>query len=352
MSKFRVAVVPDFFERDGSMAYPDFDLSSLGRSGIEYATIEAGDTISSDLLIDFDALVLQGQRFSSASIPASGRLALVARFGVGFDKVDIGACTRAGIAVTNTPVAVRRPMAVSILTLLLALAGQLTAKERLARSGADGFARRRQHMGVGLVGRTFASLGFGGIAQETFRLLQPFQMRLMAHARRPNTAVASELGVDLVGLDELFGSADFVSVCCPLSPETYNLVDETRINQLRPSAYLINTARGEIVDQAALFRALRDGRLAGAGLDVLESEPPDPSDPILSLPNVIVTPHALCWSDQCFSAIGASVLQSILDVAQGRAPSNLVDPTIVDSRIWQSRMGLIRHAAAQCSVAE
>ena len=218
--------------------------------------LESANPIRADQLEDFDALILLAHRFAKESVPKSGRLAVVARFGVGYDTVDVDACTKAGIALVITPDGVRRPVAVSILTFMLALTGKLMAKDRLTREAAAGFAKRSDHMGVGLVGRTFGSLGIGNIGAETFRLLKPFDMKFIAHDPFADKAVAAELGIELVGLDDVFRRADVVSVSCPLTPETRHLVNAERLALMKPTAYLINTARGPIVDQKALTKVL------------------------------------------------------------------------------------------------
>src|SRR3984893_8141542 len=179
---FRVALSGDFRKPDGSPVYPDFDLEPLRQApDVELAYLEPRNPVEADQLADFDALILLTQRFTKDSIHPNGRLAVVARFGVGYDTVDVEACTRAGIALVITPDGVRRPVAVSIVTLMLALTGKLMTKDRLAREAAAGFAKRSEHMGIGLVGRTLASLGIGNIGAELFRLAKPFDMKFLAH---------------------------------------------------------------------------------------------------------------------------------------------------------------------------
>ncbi|HME86005.1 MAG TPA: dehydrogenase, partial [Roseiarcus sp.] len=152
---FRVALSGDFRKPDGSPVYPDFDLEPLYQApGIEFAYLEPRNPVQAEQLERFDALILLAHRFTKDSVHPNGRLAVVARFGVGYDTVDVEACTNAGIALAITPDGVRRPVAVSIITLILALTGKLMVKDRLTREGAAGFARRGEYMGVGLVGRT------------------------------------------------------------------------------------------------------------------------------------------------------------------------------------------------------
>jgi D-3-phosphoglycerate dehydrogenase len=190
-SRYRVALSGDFLKADGSPVFPDFDLEPLRRApGVEFAYLESMDPVRAEQLTDFDALILLTQRFTQDSIPANGRLAVVARFGVGYDTVDVDACTRAGIALVITPDGVRRPVAVSIITLMLALTGKLMIKDALTREGPAGFARRGEHMGLGLVGRVLGSVGIGNIGAELFRLARPFDMRFIAHDPYADAKVA------------------------------------------------------------------------------------------------------------------------------------------------------------------
>ena len=336
---FRVALSGDFRKPDGSPVYPDFDLTPLKQApGVEMLFLERSNPIEAAQVADIDALILLTARFGRESIHANGRLALVARFGVGYDTVDVEALTEAGIVLAITPDGVRRPVAVSIVTLLLALTGKLMVKDRLTREGPPGFARRGDHMGVGLVGRTLGSVGIGNIGAELFRLLKPFDMRLIAHDPYADATLAAELGVELVGLEEVFRRADIVSISCPLTAETRHLVNAERLALMKPTAYLINTSRGPVVDQKALTRVLQARRIAGAGLDVLEQEPPDPADPILTLDNVILAPHALCWTDQCFAGNGAADVKAALDVQHGREPRGVVNRDVLATAGWQRRM--------------
>lgn len=337
--RFRVALSAGFRAADGSPTYPSFDLAPLGDAeGVEVRFLPPGDPVRAEQMDDVDALILLTERFTAKSIPGSGRLTVVARFGVGYDTVDVDACTRNDIAVCITPDGVRRPVAAAILTLMLALTGKLLIKDRLTRQGADGFAARSGHMGVGLVGRTLGSLGIGNIGAELFRLVAPLGMKFIACDPYADRSLASELGVDLVELDTLFARSDVVSINCPLTSDTHHLVNADRLSLMKPTAFLINTARGPIVDQAALTEALQDGRIAGAGLDVLEEEPPAADDPILALENVILTPHALCWTDQCFAGIGAADVASVLDVRAGRLPVGLVNREVSERTGFRGKL--------------
>ncbi len=340
---FRVALSGDFKKADGTPTFPDFDLGPLKSApNVETVFLESSNPLTANQLEDFDALILLAHRFSAESVPSSGRLAVVARFGVGYDTVDVAACTANDIALVITPDGVRRPVAVSIITFMLALTGKMMVKDKLARKGAPGFAVRGEHMGVGVVGRTFGSLGVGNIGAETFRLLKPFDMRCIAHDPYADPALCKELGIELVGIEELFAGADVLSVSCPLTPDTHHIVNAKRLAMMKSTAFLINTARGPIVDQAALTQALQQGRIAGAGLDVFEIEPPDPDDPLFKLDNVIVSPHALCWTDQCFAGNGAADVAAVLAVQKGLVPCGVVNSVVLDQTGFQNKLEVFR----------
>jgi phosphoglycerate dehydrogenase-like enzyme len=166
----------------------------------------------------------------------------------------------------------------------------------------------------------------------------PFGMRLIAHDPYADEKLARELGVELVSPEALFREADFLSVSVPLSQATHHYVNADRLAQMKPTAYLINTARGPIVDQVALYDALVDGTIAGAGLDVFEVEPAPADEPILKLENVIVTPHALCWTDECFAGNGAADVAAVFDIMNGRQPRGIVNREITGDAKWLAKL--------------
>jgi D-3-phosphoglycerate dehydrogenase len=345
MSKFRVALSGDFKKPDGSPAFPDFDLSPLEQNpAVEFQFLRTNGVIHAADLDGFDALILLIPRIEPESFPKDGRLAIIARFGVGYDTVNVQACTDHGCALVITPDGVRRPVAVSIMTLMLALSGNLFAKDRITRRGPEGWARRSDHMGMGLVGKTLGSLGIGNIGAEAFRLAKPFDMNFIAHDPYADPALASTLGVRLVGVDELFAQSDVLSISCPLNEETRHIVNAEHLALMKPSAYLINTSRGPVVDEAALTVALQENRIAGAGLDVFEDEPSPADNPLYRLDNVIVTPHALCWTDQCFAGIGAADVKAVFDVMHGRVPTGIVNREIADRPAWRDKLERYRTA--------
>jgi D-3-phosphoglycerate dehydrogenase len=268
-------------------------------------------------------------RTEAASLArADRRLRLVARFGVGFDNVDVEACTRAGVIVANTPEAVRRPVATIILAFTLALSLKLFRLDRLTRAGR--WAERHDEMGVGLVGKTFGAFGVGSIGKEAFRLLKPLGMRHLGCDPYARAEDMKEIGVELADKDALLRRADFVSVSTPLTPETNKLVGARELGLMKPTAFLINTSRGQTVDEKALYAALKERRIAGAALDVFEQEPTPKDNPILALDNVIVTPHSLCHTDECFRHIASDAIGATLSLAKGERPHFVVNPAALD----------------------
>jgi D-3-phosphoglycerate dehydrogenase len=328
--RFRVGVTRDFLKPDGTVGFGDIGLDLLDEApGVEWEFLaEDSPELRGEQVSGFDALLVLAPRVTAATLSGADRPAIIARFGVGYDSVDVPACTAAGVLLSITPDGVRRPVAASVMAFVLALGHKLLIKDRLVRDGR--WAEKLDHMGMGLTGRTLGVVGLGNIGREVFELARPFGMRHVAADPFASIGEAAAIGVELMSLDDLLGASEFVCVCCALTPETHQLIDATRLALMRPTSYLINVARGPIVDQRALTEALRARRIQGAGLDVFECEPIDPADPLLELDNVILAPHAICWTDECFRGIGKSACASILEVAAGRVPAQIVNPAAAD----------------------
>ncbi|CAA9451704.1 MAG: D-3-phosphoglycerate dehydrogenase [uncultured Rubrobacteraceae bacterium] len=335
---FRVGLTRDFLREDGAIGWGDIGLGALDEArGVTWEFLpEGGQELTAEQVSPYDALIVLAPHVGAATVEGADRLALIARFGVGYDNVDVEACTRNGVILTITPDGVRRPVAASILALLLALSHRLLVKDRIARSGH--WEGKLAHMGTGLTGKTLGSIGLGNIAREVFVLAEPLGMRHLAFDPYATPETAAEAGVELVDLEALLGASDFVAVNCALTPETRHLLDDRRLGLMKETSFLINTARGQIINQAALTEALREGRIAGAGLDVFEEEPADPDDEIFSLPNVICAPHALAWTDELALGNGRSACESVLDVAAGRIPKNVVNQEVIDTPLLQEKL--------------
>jgi D-3-phosphoglycerate dehydrogenase len=286
---------------------------------------ETVSRITPQIAARYDLLYVNTPRVDRESVCGPDRrVRLIARHGVGYDSVDVAAMTEAGVVVTNTPVAIRRPVAVAALTLLFALAGRLFTKDRLTRAGR--WHERTGHMGLGLTTRTLGVIGLGGIGRELLGLARPFGWRLLAADPFVTDAQVAALGATRMSLDEMLSQCDFVVCVCILDDSTRHMIDRARFARMKREAFFVNLARGPIVDEAALIDALRDGTIAGAGLDVFEQEPIDPANPLLAMDNVIVTPHALCWTDECFDAIAREGLGSVAAFARGERPASVVNP--------------------------
>lgn len=347
MDKFRIALSGDFRQPDGTPSFPMFDLTPLQRPDIEFAYLNSTGTIDADEISDYDALILLGHTFTADSVPANDRLAIIARFGVGYDTVDVQACSDNDIALVITPAGVRRPVAVSVLAFMLALTGKLTIKNRITREGEEGWAQRSDYMGTGVTGKTLGILGFGNIGEEIAHIVRPLDMHLVTHDPFANEATLAKHNVRSVTLDALFQESDIVSINCPLNEQTHHLVNRERLAMMKPTAYIINTARGPVIDESALIHALEYKQIAGAALDVFEQEPASPDNPLFKFENVIVAPHALCWTDECFSGNGAADIEAALQVMQGNVPAGIVNKDIIDNDRWQAKLASFANRSYQ-----
>lgn len=335
--KLRVGVTADFQRRLPGLLDPVLD-SVLGHAGgiaWEYLS-DCGAIAPPAFARDYDAILTFQLRFSADSLPADCRLRVLSRWGVGYDYIDVEACTKAGVALTITPDGVRRPMAEAALTLLLALSRLLPTKDRLARQGM--WDRKNEFLGTGCRGKTLGLVGVGNIGADFLRLATPLEFGCQL-AYDPFLAAerASELGLELVSLERVCRESDFISVHCPLTPQTRHLLGPDQFALMKPTAFLVNTARGPIIDQVALVAALQQRRLGGAGLDVFDCEPVPLGDPILALDNVILAPHSLGWTDELVSANSRGACTNILKVLSGCRPAGLVNPAVWVSPAFQAK---------------
>jgi glyoxylate reductase len=240
-----------------------------------------------------DAVVsLLTERIDAELLDAAGpQLKVVANVAVGYDNIDVPACTERGVIATNTPGVLTEATADIALGLILSATRRLGEGERLIRSGKDWKWGMFFLLGSSLQGKTLGIVGMGGIGQATARRAKAFGMEIVYQSRREiDPGVAAELGARRVELDELLANSDIVSLHCPYGPGTHHLIGSGQLAAMKESAYLINTARGPIVDEAALAAALREGQIAGAGLDVFENEP-SVHPGLLELENVVLVPH-------------------------------------------------------------
>ena len=268
-----------------------------------------------ELLPGMDGFIAGLDVIDAAALKAADRLKVIARYGVGFDNVDLAAARARGIVVTNTPGANSVSVAELALALMLALARQLP--EAVSAVHAGNWPRLS---GISLEHKTVGILGFGAIGKQLARRLRGFDCRILAFDPYADQAFAAENNVELVERDEVVRNADFLSLHLPLLPETRGLVNAEFLSRMKKGAYLINTSRGEVVDETALFTALDSGHLRGAGLDAFAQEPPDPANPLLKLPQVIATPHLGAQTDGATSNMGWLALQDCMAVLKGEEP--------------------------------
>ena len=278
------------------------------------------------LLQSVDGVIAGLDEIKAAVIEACPRLKIIARYGVGVDRVDVAAATRHGTVVTNTPGANAVAVAELAIGLMLALGRNLCRADQATRRG-----EWPRYSGIGLRGKTVGLVGFGSIGREVAARLQTFGCRLLAADPylRPETLAGS--GVSLVALDALLASADIVSLHTVLTPATAGMADERFLRQMKPGAFLVNTARGELIDEAALQQALESGHLRGAALDCFRQEPPGPDHPLLQLPQVIATPHTGSHTDEAMNTMGRMSLEACLAALRGERPPHVVNPEVYEA---------------------
>jgi phosphoglycerate dehydrogenase-like enzyme len=265
---------------------------------------------------------------ASAFARGGADLVVIGRAGAGYDKIDLDACTANDVAVFNAPDTLTHSTSSAALLFMLALAKRLPEQERLARSGCwNGQSALR---GCDLTGLTLSIIGLGKTGAELARLVAPFEMRILAYSPHADRDRAAALGVTLASsLEEALEEADFVSLHCRLQADNHRMIGERELRLMKPSAYFVNVGRGELVDQPTLVRALRERWIAGAGLDVFEVEPLPPDDPLLTLDNVILTPHWLPSTRQAAQATASQMANGIKNASQGREPENVLNRAVL-----------------------
>jgi D-3-phosphoglycerate dehydrogenase len=331
MAKYKVGITRDILNAKGEPAFGAKALETLDKaSDIEWEYLpEIVPEITPDIAARYDAIYVNTPRVPGSAVArADNRLKVVARHGVGYDSVEVPAMTQAGVLVTNTPTAMPRPVATIALTFILSLAGKLFLKDKLTRENR--WKERMDNMGIGLSGRTLGVVGAGGIGKELMRMARTFDLKLITADPYANTVELGYIGARVVDLDTLMKESDFVVVACLLNEKTRGLIGARQFAQMKPTAYFINVARGPIVDEKAFIATMQAGSIAGAATDVFEQEPVAPDNPLLKMDNVIVTPHSLCWTDECFHNMASIGLKSIVDVLGGRRPEFLVNPAVLE----------------------
>jgi phosphoglycerate dehydrogenase-like enzyme len=325
---FRIGVTLDFAREAKGVIEPALAEVLDPVDGIEYETMpETGSVGVAEVLDRYDAVIAYNHAFPAASFRGLERLAVVALWGVGFDRVDVAACTEADVILAVTRDSVRRPVAEGILALIFSLAKNIRTLDLQCRAG-----RWRQDPPrlIGLEERVLGSVGLGNIAGEMFRLARALGFgRLLAYSPSTAPAQAEALSVELTDLDTVMRESDFVAINCPLTPKSRGMIGAGELGLMKPTACLVNTARGAIVDEAALVEALRQRKIAGAGLDVFATEPIPAGHPLLTMDNVILTPHLVVRTEECVRNTSLSACRNVLAVAQGVPPPYVANPAVL-----------------------
>ena len=328
---FKVGITRDFMAADGALTYKDMGLSILAAAeDLEYEFLkENRSPITPDMLYGYDAIISLAPAYNAESLKGVKGLKAICRFGVGYDMVDLKACSEANVIVTITKGAVNYSVAEATITWMLALCHRVFEKDKLVRSGS--WAQRTQYMGSELRGRTLGVIGAGGIGGKLVEMVRAFDMKtpIAFDPYIDKTKVAS-LGLQLVDLPTLMKESDFISVNCPLTEETRNLIGQQELSLMKQEAYIINTARGGIINEAALVKVLTGRSIAGYATDVFSQEPPVADDPLLSLDNVIAAPHCIAWTHDLFREIGRKVCRQVVEISKGNIPEDVVNTDILD----------------------
>jgi phosphoglycerate dehydrogenase-like enzyme len=342
-SKFRIGLTPDFYT-DAKGKFESVIEEELRKvDGVESEPMppQPGKLATPEALNQFDAIFSLALKITPESLRGVDRLAAVARWGVGYDMIDVDALTEADVVLCITPNAVRRPVAEAILALIFALLKNIAEQDRLTRAGK--WRGDLTRLGRNIPGQTLGSVGCGNIARELFRLARPLGFsRLIAADPYVKQEQVAELGVEMVDMDTLFRESDFVAVNTLLNKSTLGLIGKKQFDLMKPTAYFINTARGPIVQHDALVAALRDKRIAGAGIDVFPVEPPPKDDPLFSMDNVIVSPHALAWTQELMRDNGVEACQNVLALARGELPGGIVNREVVDRPGFRKKLARYR----------
>jgi len=287
------------------------------------------------LLPEIDAVLASLDDYSGTVLgsPAASSLKIIARWGVGYDAIDVPAATQNGIVVTYTPGMLDEAVADYAFALLLCLARRVHEGHTAMREG-----RWKIDWGNDVAGRTLGIIGCGRIGTAVARRASGFAMRLLAYNRTPKPE-AEKLGVKFVSLDELLAESDFISIHAALTPETRGMIGEAQFRMMKPGAFLINTARGALVDESALVKSLFEQRIAGAALDVFATEPLPADSPLRATPHLLLSPHQASSSRQTGERVSNTAAKAIVDLMHGRQPENVLNPDVFKTPQLRVKLG-------------
>lgn len=312
-------------------------LSKFECTIVEPPSLHKADIV--DVIRDADAVITHwGIPIDGEIISAMDRCAVIGLASIGSDMVDIEAATQRGIVVTNVPDVFVDEVADHTMALILAAARRLKLMDKMACTGQWAQGRPTLSAVPRLFGQTLGLLSFGSVARAVAARAKVFGLRIISHDPYISETTMTSRGVEPVGLWELLERSDYLSVHVPLNKETHHMIGDGEIRAMKPTAVIINTSRGGVIDEDALLRAIQEGRLAGAALDVLEVEPPDPENPLLSMPNVVITPHVASASSRMWPATRERAAHEVSLVLRGLWPMSCVNPQLLPRtplRRWQ-----------------
>jgi D-3-phosphoglycerate dehydrogenase len=320
-------------------------VDALRKHGLE---VEVTSSLDERALIarlgEYEGLIVRSAtKVTRAAIAAGTRLEVIGRAGAGVDTIDVDAATERGIIVMNTPGGNTTAVAEHTLALLLALARRVAVADATLKAGRW---EKNRLQGVELLGKTLGILGLGRIGGEVARRALGFRMQVLAYDPYLTREAAERLGVDSVELDELLTRSDFITIHTPLTGDTRHLIGEAELARMKPGVRLINCARGGIIDEAALARALASGQVGGAGIDVFEQEPPPADHPLLRFEQVVLTPHLGAATDEAQSAVALAIADQVADVLVRGVVSNAVNLPTVDAETLREQAPYAGLAAA------
>lgn len=327
--KFRVGITADWGTRYDTVLGPALREVFDPVDGLEYEVMpECPDMVATPEVTDrYDAILVSMYKFPKETLDQTKRLKCLARWGVGYDTIDVDAATDNDVLVALTPTTLKRTVSEGALTLLLALSKNVLKQDRNVRAG-----KWREGMktdGVLVRDRTLGCIGVGNIGSELVRLAKAIDFgRAIAYDPFCSAERAAEIGVELVDLDTVMKESDFVSLHAPLTDQTKHIINERTLSLMKPSAYLINTARGPLVDEDALLATLKANKIAGAALDVFCEEPPPTDHPFFELDNVILTPHWIPMTRENVEGNSREVCTNIVRVFEGQVPPFLANPKV------------------------
>jgi D-3-phosphoglycerate dehydrogenase len=299
----------------------------LKTHGAQIVLAPQGKKMSEEELIefvrDYDAIIVGIEKITAPVIEASKKLKIITKHGAGVDNVDVTAASARGIVVTSAPGANSDAVADLTLGLFLSLAREIPFADRSVREG-----KWPRLAGVQMNEKTLGIIGLGQIGKKVVKRALGFDMKVLVYDVIQDEAFARQTALRYVSLDELLAQSDFISIHVPLMPSTQRLIGERELGILKKQAFIVNISRGNIVDEEALYRSLKEGRIRGAALDVFSQEPPAGS-PLLSLDNVILTPHMGGYTLEALRDTGLICVRNILDLFEGKTPQFVINPEVL-----------------------